>query len=354
MPMVATDSSRPAIQTALSESYLLALPKAEVHCHLEGSVPPELAVRLAERNGVALPTLDPKQLYQWDGLEEFLVIYVAVSRAMQSARDFEEVTYTSLVDAAAGGLRYREFSFNPSNHPDLDYPEMMDGVLRGCRAAERDVGVTSRVIIAINRELGGDVALDLVREVIANPFEEVVGIGLDHNELVARPAEFKAAYDLAREAGLGLAAHTGERGDHTEITECLDVLRLDRVDHGYAALLDPELLDRCVQSQIPFGSCWQSDPARARIVQRDEEMAAMIDAGLNISISSDDPGMVGSHIGPYFVDAAATLGWTVEDAERFSLAGLDCSFVDETTRARLRAEFTSELARLRPLAYAAD
>lgn len=333
---------------ALPASYLRRLPKAELHCHLEGSVPAALAVAMAERNGAGLPSTDPSALYRFETLEEFLVIYVAVSRAMQTTRDFEEVAYTSLTEAAEGGLRYREIAFNPSNHPALGYEAMLEGILKGCKAAERDTGVVSRIVVAINRELGGQCATDLVHEVVDHPRDEVVGIGLDHNELVARPGEFARAFDLGHRAGLRLTAHAGERGDATEIAECLDVLKVDRIDHGYAVLGDGPLLDRCVQQQTPFAACWIVDFPEGLVEDRRRDMEAMIGAGLNISISSDDPAMIGSHIVADYEDAAARLRWTVADAERFSLAGLDGCFADDATASELRRAFRSTLDRIRP------
>jgi adenosine deaminase len=178
-----------------------------------------------------------------------------------------------------------------------------------------------------------------------------VAIGLDHHELAARPSEFVAAYDLARAAGFKLAAHSGEHGDPTEITECLDLLRLDRIDHGYAALLDPNLVARTVASQIPYSACWYIDASEEETEARRTDVAAMIEAGLNVSINSDDPGLNGPEIDDDFVDAAMHLGWTVDDAEKYSLAGLDACFADDATVARLREQFTAELEALRPLAY---
>jgi adenosine deaminase len=334
----------------LSAEYLRALPKAEVHCHLEGSVPPEVAGRLATKHG--MPEADGLAgPYDFEDLESFLKYYVAISRSMRTSDDFEEVTYSSLMAAADGGLRYREIAFNPQNHPDLSYPSMVQGILRGARAAQEEAGIVSRVLVAINREYGGAAALDLIREVVDHRHDEVVGIGLDHNELVARPVEFVEAYDLARRNGLKLAAHTGERGDATEIAECLDLLKLDRIDHGYAVLLDADLLARTVASQIPFGSCWFVDYPPGLVEQRVIDVRAMTAAGLNLSLSSDDPGLFGSQLGDDFADAALRLGWTVTDAERFSLAGLDACFADAATLERLRAEFAAELERLRVLAH---
>ncbi|MGN7799694.1 adenosine deaminase [Leifsonia sp. 22587] len=337
----------------LSANYLRQLPKAEVHCHLEGCVPPSTAVALAERNGVTLPAgaRVGDGRYHFLNFDEGLAIYVAVSRSMQTPEDFEAVTYESLTVGARGGLRYREIAFNPQNHPELSYDQMIGGILAGARAAEAAAGVVSRVVVAINRELGGEAAVRLVQDVIAHPHDEVVAIGLDSNELAGRPSEFVEAYDLARSAGLRLTAHAGEHGDSTEMVECLDLLKVDRIDHGYAALLDPQLLARTVDSQIPYSACWFVDEPALEVEGRRRDLAAMAAAGLNLSVNSDDPALIGPELDECFVDAAAHLGWSVEDAEKYALSGLDACFADDATVARLRAEFIAELDRLRPVAY---
>ncbi|MFK4548013.1 adenosine deaminase [Streptomyces tendae] len=339
----------------LSAEYLRALPKAEVHCHLEGCVPPATARRLAERHGVTLPAgAHDGDRYRFLDFPEGLQIYVAVSSSMQTPEDFRVVTHESLLSAAAGGCRYREIAFNPQNHPELTYAEMMDGILAGAREAHADTGIESRIIVAINRELGGEAALDLVRQVLAHPLDEVVAIGLDSNELAGRPSEFVAAYDLAREAGLKLTAHAGEHGDSTEMVECLDLLRVDRIDHGYAALLDPELLSRTVASQIPYSACWFVDYPEAEVEGRRRDVAEMAAAGLNMCLNSDDPALIGPEVDACYIDAGAHLDWDVKDAEKYALSGLDACFADAVTVDRLRAEFTAELERLRPLAYGSD
>jgi adenosine deaminase len=347
-----SSSTDPIARPALSAGYLRALPKAEVHCHLEGCVPPEAGVRLARRYGVPLPAAAVENgRYNFSRFEEGLAIYVAVSKAMQTADDFEEVTYASLMAAAEGGLRYREYSFNPQNHPDLTYSEMLRGILAGATAAQNDAGIVTRVVVAINRELGGEAGLTLVREVVEHPHELVVGIGLDHHEVAARPSEFVAAYDLARQAGLGLAAHAGERGDPSEVTECLDLLRVDRVDHGYAVLLDQPLLSRTVASQLPFSACWTIDNPPSEVAGRRRDVSDMAAAGLNVCLNSDDPALIGAELDECMIDAALQLEWTVEDAEKYSLAGLAACFADDGTVERLRAQFTAELERIRPFAY---
>lgn len=138
------------------------------------------------------------------------------------------------------------------------------------------------------------------------------------------------------------------------MVECLDLLGVDRIDHGYAALLDPALLARTVASQIPYSACWFIDYPELEVEGRRRDVAAMAAAGLNMCLNSDDPALIGPELHEDFIDAAVHLEWTVEDAEKYALAGIDASFADDATVGRLRAEFTAELERLRPVAYGAD
>jgi adenosine deaminase len=333
--------------------YLRRLPKAELHCHFEGSIPAVAAIELAERNGVALPTDDPSKLYNFATLEEFLAVYVQISRAMRTPSDFAELTYACLTDAAnSGGLRYREMAFNPTNHPELTYAEILAGMLDGVRSAQADTGVECRLIAAINREQSPGIAVDLVRDVIAHRCDEVIGIGLDHNELAGPPAAFTEAYALAAQAGLHRTAHAGERGDSVEIEQSVDLLGVERIDHGYAVLLDPALVNRAKEEGWHFATCWSTcllycdhDPARSQI-------GPMIDAGLRVSINSDDPPMFGTDIGQEFVYAGAALSWTPAQAVERAMAGLNGAFLDETDRARLVGDFRWRIAELEAIAPA--
>lgn len=344
MPVRSTSSfSVPA-----TSEYLRALPKLELHCHLEGSVPAATAVDLARRNGITLPSMDPATLYEFADLEGFLDVYQAVSRAMVSAQDFATVTYESLADAVkAGNLRYREVAFNPTNHPGLDYGEMLAGIVDGIEAAERDFGVTSRLIVAVNREQSPAVATELMRTVVAHPSEYVVAIGLDHNELAGPPEAFREAYELAGAAGLRRTAHAGERGNVAEVAASLDVLRLDRVDHGYAVVQDAELVRQSIERGIHFAACWGTalfhcggDPAASPIGE-------MIDLGLDVSISSDDPPCFGTDIGHEYARAGEQLGWTEAEAEARVLASVEATFLDDSDRAALRDRMRAELTAFR-------
>jgi adenosine deaminase len=332
---------------AATPAYLRALPKAEIHCHLEGAVPATTALALARRNGVELPTADPEALYQFDTLEEFLDVYRAVSRAMATPRDFAEVAYDCLTDAVrTGNLRYREMSFNPTNHPSLDYSQMLEGLLDGLRSAQADTGVECRLVVAINREQSPAIALDLVKDVIAHRCDEVVAIGIDHNELSGPPVEFVEAYRAAAGAGLHRTAHAGERGNSTEIRESIELLEVERIDHGYAIVGDPDLLVSARSKDIHFATCWSTGLLHCGGDPSALEIGPMIAAGLSVSVNSDDPPMFSTDIGTEFVLAGESLSLTRAQASHLAMTGLDGAFLDDADRSRLRDAFAAEIAQL--------
>jgi adenosine deaminase len=327
-----------------SPEFLRRMPKVELHCHLEGSVPAEVAVQLARRRGVALPTEDPQQLYRYDDLEGFLAVYTAVSRAMVTPGDLAEVTHACLVAAAGEGLRYREMSFNPTNHPDMTYRQVLDGVLDGVRAARAETGVDCRLVVAVNREQSPAVALDLVRAALEHRADEVVAVGLDHNELVGPPAAFAEAFALAARGGLRRTAHAGERGDAGEVAASLDVLGAERIDHGYAVLTDPALLQRCRADGVHFATCWSTQLFHGG---DGSAIGTMIEAGLEVSVNPDDPPMFGTSTGEELVRAGTGLGWTPGQAEERVLAALAGAFCDDSDRAALAAGIRRDCAALR-------
>lgn len=327
--------------------FLRALPKAELHVHLEGSVPADLAVKLARRNGTPLPTFDPAKLYRtWASLADFLVTYEAVCAAVITPADMAEVAYQAQAQAARhGNVRYREIFFNPTNHPSMTYRQQLEAVLDGLAGAERDFGIVGRLIPAINRSQPAAVATDLVREVIEHRREEVLGIGLDHDDARGPAPLFAEAFALAARNGLRRTAHAAEEHTPSQITDSLDVLGCDRIDHGYLALADPAIMARLRDEGIHVTTCWSTccahNPGRPPADQPITEMAA---AGLSISINTDDPPMLSTDLGSEFVAAGLAMGWTREQGIAMSLAALDGAWLDDSDRAAMRRSFEAEIS----------
>jgi adenosine deaminase len=325
------------------------LPKTELHLHLEGSVKPETFAALAAKNGVKLPIKsDVRELYVYADLPAFLVIYDHVCHSILSADDFHRVTYEALTSAAAGGARYVEFFFSPHAHLALGVPYavMLDGITKGMRDAETDVRVGSRLIPAHSRERGPERGLEFLDMVLADRRDEVIGIGLDYNEAPFPPAPFKEMYDRARAAGLHVTAHAGESGPAANVRDSIDVLHVERIDHGYHVVDDPALVARCRDLGIHFTCC----PSTSGITSPWKDIAApdhairqMIKAGLKVSIHSDDPPMFGTSLANEYVRVATEMRLSPAELKECALNGVRGSWLDEGTKRDWVADWSKEI-----------
>lgn len=313
------------------------MPKVELHCHLEGCVRPQTYVELAEANGVELPTRDPARVYEYHDMTSFLAIFERVSASLCTAADFARITYEALADAANASVIYREMFFNPSTHPACSYPDMLRGICDGLAAAEADHGIVARLIPAIYRGHSPRTAVAVVEQVIAHRLDEVVGIGIDGDELEGPPAGFVEAYRLAGRAGLNRTAHAGERFSSREVRECLNLLGCTRIDHGYGVLEDPELLERCRQEGVHFTFAWLSTAYNYHGGLDDHPFARMRAAGLSMSLGSDDPAMGGMDLADDYLTVAAALGWSAEVLRQQNIQALEAAWCTQDVKRHLRA-----------------
>jgi adenosine deaminase len=333
--------------------YLRLLPKTELHCHFIAVMRPEMILAIADRNGVTLPTRDIDSLLDSDNLQDFLALFVAANDVLRTPDDFAEVAYQGVVDAVRdGNLRYREYFINSQNSQQhLSYPDLVDGVIDGLRRAEREFGVGFRIVNAINRALSPEAAVEMVREMIAHPRNEVVGIGQDHltPDGAEAPGMWIDAYRLAEANGLKLTAHVAETmpAEPGSVLVAIDELHVGRIDHGYRAVDDPAVLARLVASQVPVActpistlvlSGWQPAP--------DHRIAQLIRAGANVTLSTDDAVFFRTDIGREYVDALAGMGFGPDVAKRISLAGVEAAWCDDAQKARLLADFRAQHAAL--------
>jgi adenosine deaminase len=331
--------------------FLRRIPKAELHCHLEGCMRPDTAIELARKHGVELPTYDPAELYAYDDIAGFLKMYVLLSHALVDREDFARVAYEAIEDAAkVGNLRYREMFWNPTNHYErgVSYKTSLDGLVDGIRAAEADLGVRTRLIAAINRFEPAATAVELVEQVLEHRCDEVIGIGQDHltPEYTEEPERFVEAYRLAKRHGLRGTAHVGEihGAPAANVLTALDVLGCDRIDHGYRVLDSPDITRRVRDDGVCFTTCMHStamvygwrDHASHPIGQ-------MVDAGLRVTLNSDDPPMFHTDIGQEFVSACTALGYGVDRARELSLNGVEGAWLDDGEKRELRAVFEREI-----------
>lgn len=329
-----------------------AIPKAELHLHLEGSVQPETFAKLARKNGIALPGgKGARELYEYDRLVDFLEIYDLVSRSVVAEEDFHRITYEALSDCAKSGGRYAEFFFSPIIHLDsgVPYPTMLAGILRAMEDAEADHGLVSRVIPAHNRELSVERGLELLDLIVEHRDERVIGIGLDYDEEPFPPAPFKPLYDRAAKAGLRRTAHAGEGGPAKNVADALDLLGCERIDHGYRVMEDPDLVRRCVEQKIPFTVC----PSSCEILTPWRDLSAadhpirqMMDAGMHVVIDTDDPPMLRTDLAKEYVLVAERMKVGADGLRALALNSLEAAWLDDGVKRAWRAAWSEEMDRL--------
>jgi adenosine deaminase len=322
--------------TPAEEAALRAMPKVELHCHLEGCVRPATLVELADANDVPLPTRDPERIYAYSDMDSFLRIFELLSRAVVTRDDVRRITSESLADAAATGVVYREMFVNPTVHPACPYPDLLAGLREGIEQARERHGVLGRVIMSIYRSHPPEAALRMVEEVAAHPCQEVVGIGMDGDELRGPPQLFQDAYAVAGAAGLRRTAHAGERFDAGEILACLDVLGCERIDHGYGVITDAGLLERCRDRGVLFTCAWLSTRYNYRGPIQEHPFRRMREAGLRMSLGSDDPAIGGTDLGSDYVTVCEAFGWTAEDLRQQNADAVEAAWCGLDDKAWLR------------------
>lgn len=318
---------------------LQRMPKIELHAHLEGCVRPQTFIDLAQAHDISLPTRDPDLVYAYTDMASFMDVFERLSLVLQTRADFARVVYESLTDAASSNTIYREIFFDPTVHPSCDYPEMLLGLRAGLSAAEADHGILARLIPSVYRGHSASAALDMVRQVVAHPCDEVVGIGMDGDELAGPPLRFVEAYRLAGEAGLQRTAHAGERFSAEEVRECLEVLGCTRIDHGYGVLADDDLVTRCRDHGTHFTYAWLSTQYNYHGDLEDHPFEGMRRAGLSMSLGGDDPAMGGTDLTGDYLTVATALDWPAETFRAQALQALDAAWCTEDDKARLRPQF---------------
>lgn len=333
-----------------------AIPKVELHCHVEGAVRPTTVVELARKNHHPLPTDDPSELYRYTSLDTFLDIFWLVQALIADRSDWTRVAYEATVDAAAHGLRYRELFFTPARHlaAGQSLADIVAGLSEGVVEAERETGVRTRLICDLDRAFGPAAALELAEGLAvlraAGRAELVIGFGMDSTERGVDLRGFAMAFAVARRAGLRLTGHAGEDGGPENIRVALDVLGVERIDHGVAVVEDEVLVARMAAERIPLTVCPSSNVVIAnRYPSLDQHpFRTMREAGLMATINTDDPAMTDLDLGREYAAVATGLGYTFDEMCSIALDSIDATWLDAGERADLRAAFGAEIARLSP------
>jgi len=324
---------------------LMSIPKAELHLHIEGTLEPELAFALAARNGVTLPyadTDDLRKAYQFSDLQSFLNLYYELMAVLRTEDDFADLADAYLARAAAQGVRHAEIFFDPQAHISrgVGIGTVVEGLGRALDRSEAVHGVSTQLIMCFLRDESAESAMETLQA--AKPYlDRIVGVGLDSAEVGHPPVKFREVYEAAAALGLRRVAHAGEEGPPSYITEALDVLGVERIDHGLRCLEDPELVARLVRERVPLTLCPLSNVRlRAVDVLEEHPLAAMLDAGLLCTVNSDDPAYFGGYVGDNFLAVREALGLSPDRLRDLARNSFVASFLDhdEERRARYVAE----------------
>jgi adenosine deaminase len=325
------------------------IPKVELHCHVEGTVRSATVVELARKAGRPLPVDDPAELYRYDSLDSFLSIFWLVQETIVTRDDWARVAYESLIDGSAHGLRHREMFFTPARHlaTGQDLEAIIGGLTDGIEAAEAETNVRGRLIADMDRAFGPAAGLELVERVgelrQAGKAERVIGIGADSTELGVDLRTFAPAFEAARRLGLRRTSHAGEAvGCGPEnIRIALDVLGAERIDHGVAIAEDPALMREVAARGIPMTVCPLSNVIIANRYPKlsDHPLRAMRDAGLLVTINTDDPAMMDHDLGREYRLVGEAFDLDLEELRQLAIEGIESTWLDDSDRRALRAEF---------------
>lgn len=318
------------------------LPTAELHVHIEGTLEPELLVRLAARNDVALPTTDVdalRALYRFADLQAFLDVYNANLRVLRTERDFHELARAYLTRAVAGGVRRAEIFVDPQTHLGNGVP--LEAVLDGLCGAIGESPVSAELILCFQRDLGPDAAVETLRAAL--PFRDrFIGIGLDSVEVGYPPSLFREVYRMAAAEGLHRVAHAGEEGGPDYVWEAIDVLGVERVDHGIRAMEDASLVRRLRADRLPLTVCPLSNVClHVAETLADHVLPAMLDEGLLVCVNSDDPAYFGGYVDDNYRAVAAELGLDDIALRTLAMNSFDACFAPSEQRQRWKAEVTA-------------
>ncbi len=326
-----------------TDELIRRLPKAELHMHIEGSLEPELLFALAERNGIALPHADVDALrsqYEFNNLQSFLDIYYQGVDVLRQAQDFYDLAWAYFARAHADGVVHAEIFFDPQSHTDrgVDLDVVIEGLHAACTEAQARWGISSHLIACFLRHLPESAALDLYPELLRHR-ERVVGIGLDSSEMGHPPEKFQRLFARAAADGFKRVAHAGEEGPAAYVRQALDLLQVDRIDHGNRALEDPELTAELARRRVPLTVCPLSNLKLCVVdALENHPLRRMLEAGLMVTVNSDDPAYFGGYVNDNFRRLSAALNLRHDELVTLARHSIEASFMPaDEMRRHLRA-----------------
>ncbi len=319
------------------ESFIRGLPKAELHLHIEGTLEPEMAFELAHKHGISLPYPSVEALrraYDFHSLQSFLDLYYQGANVLRDEDDFHALTWAYLERARGQGVVHVEIFFDPQTHTDrgIAFATVLDGISSALDDARRNLNLSSKLILCFLRHLSAEAAMRTLEAAL--PYKDRIhAVGLDSSELGHPPSKFSKVFERARQEGFLTVAHAGEEGPPAYIHEALDDLRVSRIDHGVRCEQDAELCKRLAAEQVPLTVCPLSNVKLAVFPRmEDHNLKRLLDAGLCVSVNSDDPAYFGGYILENYLAAQKALGLTRADLTRLACNSITASFLPQEAK----------------------
>ena len=324
----------------ISHKWLNGLPKIELHLHIEGTLEPELLFKLAKRNSIQLPfnsVNEVKKAYQFSNLQDFLDIYYQGAEVLLHKQDFYDLTWAYLLMCKQQNVMHVEPFFDPQTHTvrGVPFETIVSGIAEALADGKAKLGITSRLIMCFLRHLSEESAIETLKS--SEQFTDVIyGVGLDSAEMGNPPEKFINVFSKAKDMGYKLVAHAGEEGPASYIWSSLDVLNVQRIDHGIRAIDDPDLMLRLIESQMPLTICPLSNvKLRVFDTMASHTILDMLDLGVCVTVNSDDPSYFGGYMTENFLALYDSLELSRDQAIRLINNSIDASFAEDSRKKEL-------------------
>jgi len=323
-----------------AQELIKSIPKAELHIHIEGSLEPELLFKLAKRNNIELPHDSIESLkatYDFNNLQEFLDIYYQGVNVLQAEQDFFDLCWAYLLRAKQDNIVHVEIFFDPQSHTDrgISFATVINGLYDACSQAEKELGISFKIIPNFLRHLSEEAALLTYAEAIKHS-DKICGFGLDSSELGHPPEKFTRVFAKAKQAGFKIVAHAGEEGPPEYIYQAINTLKVDRIDHGNRSLEDLELVKLIAEKQIPLTVCPLSN-LKLKVVNdlKEHPIKAMLDNNMLANINSDDPAYFGGYLNQNFIRLHQAVNLSEQQIIKLAKNSIIASFLTETEKSNL-------------------
>ncbi|NNP76690.1 adenosine deaminase [Acinetobacter sp. Ac_3412] len=320
-----------------------ALPKAELHVHIEGTFEPELMFAIAQRNQIQIPyqsVEEVKQAYNFHNLQSFLDIYYAGANVLVLEQDFYDLAWAYFEKCAEDRVVHTEMFFDPQTHTErgVEFATVLAGLKRACADAKEKLGISSQLIMCFLRHLSEEKAFETLEQAL--PFkDDIIAIGLDSSEVGHPPAKFERVFAKAREAGFLIVAHAGEEGPPEYIWEALDLLKVNRIDHGVRSEEDERLMARLIAEKMPLTVCPLSNLKLCVVKDMGEHnIRRLLQQGVHVTVNSDDPSYFGGYMNDNFVAIQQALDLSNDELKQLAINSFEASFISDEEKQKWIAE----------------